>query len=223
LKPLYLLALLLCVSTAAFGDGFAFGIVTFAPNQPFCNLHSSTAAVSCVSDAGSDGYAAISASPLANGMTFSETFQMGSILNQSFGNVNLLTYANVTDPLSQLGFYTMTVLEQGTCTTNIAGACDGFGFQFSQYPPLGTGTFTSSPELETVTGSVSSVFGIYYAQVVSDHNTVANENTMINGSIQIESVTFSPTLVPEPNGVSFTPAGILLALSYVSLRRRRNS
>jgi hypothetical protein len=220
LKPLYVLALLLCVATAAFADGFAFGVVTSAPNQAHCNSHSSTIGVSCVSDAGSEGYAAISASPIANGLTFSETFRMGSIFNQSFGNVDLLTYANVTDPLPQLGFYTMTVLEQGTCTTNTAGACDGFGFQFSQYPPLGTGTFTSSPELETVTGSAFSSLGVFEAQVVSDHNTAANEDTTISGSIQIESVTFSPTLVPEPKGVSLIPAGIILALSYLASRAR---
>jgi hypothetical protein len=225
-KPFCALALLLGLSTIASADGFAFGIVTSSPTSPFvCSAHSTTSAVSCVSDSGSEGYASISASPLTDGITFSETFTMGDVLFPSFGNLNLIAYEDATDPLGfPFGFYTMTVLEQGTCTSNIAGACSGFGFQFGEYPPSAPGTFTSSPELETVTGSVFSSFDSYEATVVSNHTTVANENTSISGSLQIESITFSPTPpspVPEPNSGQLVTASLICACLCVWLRRRR--
>jgi hypothetical protein len=81
-------------------------------------LSAAASAISCVSDAGTAAYAAISASPLANGFTFTETFDMGPMLYQSFGNLDLRAFDLVTDPLSPSGFYAMTVLEQATCTSN---------------------------------------------------------------------------------------------------------
>jgi hypothetical protein len=196
---------------------FFFSAITDSPGL-FCNNHSTTAAVSCISDSGVEGRAAISGSPITNGFSFTESFDMGPDLFQSFGNLDFGTDTLQLDTLFPLGFYTMTVLEQGTCTSNIQGACDGFGFEFSQYPPQQPGTFTASPQLETFTGPVFAILGDYRAEFFSNHTVSANENTNVAGSLQIESVTLSSTLVPEPR---WTGLALMISVGGLSLLRLR--
>ena len=217
MKTLFVCAVFLSVTaTASFGSVFL-SIVTASPDQ-FCHFTGATAAVNCVSDSSTEGRAAISASPMTDGLgfTFTETFDMGPILFQSFGNVDLIASNLASHGMATS--YTMTVLEQGTCTSNIADACSDFGFKFSLYPPNHVGFFTSSPQLQTVTGAPFANPDVFYAEFVLNHNTAANEHTSISGSLHIESITFAS--VPESSSGQLALIGLIGVCSWRALRKQ---
>jgi hypothetical protein len=217
-KPLFFsVSLLGLTATASFGSVFL-SIVTESPNE-FCNFSGATVAVSCVSDSGTEGRAAISASPTADGLgfTFTETFDMGPVPFQSFGNVDLLASTTLGNP-GISNSYTMTVLEQGTCTSNVVSVCTGFTFNLLEGAIGQFGAFTSTPQLHAVSGFPNPPI-VLEVEFFKNHTTVASEHTSISGSLHIESVTFNT--VPEPSSGQLALVGVIAVGCWRSLRSRR--
>jgi hypothetical protein len=199
-KSLFISAVLLGLTATGCLGSVVFSIVTASPNN-YCHFNIAPDAVNCVSDSGVEGRAAISASPFADGLgfTFNVTFDMGPEWFQSFGDVELLAGAGFHPATAR--FYTMTVLEQGTCTSNIETVCSRFDFGFSTvYPPDPVGIFTSAPQLQRITGLTLGNPDLHEVYFFLNHTTLPNEHTSISGSVHIESVTF--TSVPEPSSVA---------------------